>query len=99
LPRKLWRPPQFLSQARIRSPLNDPLTDFIVDLADFRLKKAKEMGADYVMKIRKDMQDKDVIAKIKETLGEDPNVTIDCTGAEQCIRIALQVLFEIPLPF
>ncbi|XP_068910992.1 sorbitol dehydrogenase-like isoform X4 [Tenebrio molitor] len=64
---------------------------FITDLADFRLKKAKELGADYVMKIRKDMQDKDVIAKIKETLGEDPNVTIDCTGAEQCIRIALQV--------
>jgi len=63
----------------------------ITDILDIKLQKAKELGAHYTIKIEKDMKEDDIVAKIKELLGEEPNKTFDCTGAEICVRTALKV--------
>ncbi|KAL3276723.1 hypothetical protein HHI36_012092 [Cryptolaemus montrouzieri] len=63
----------------------------ITDLVDDRLKVAKHFGADYIMKIEKNMSEKDIVSKIGEILGEAPNVSLDCTGVEICVRVALNV--------
>jgi L-iditol 2-dehydrogenase len=63
----------------------------ITDLVDHRLKKARELGADFTLRIDKSMTEDDIIKTIKTQLGQDPTVTLECTGAEQCVRVALQV--------
>lgn len=63
----------------------------LLDIVDFRLQRAKEMGADYTLKITKDMAEDSVVQKIKELLGEDPDISLDCSGAEQSVRVALLV--------
>jgi L-iditol 2-dehydrogenase len=55
------------------------------------LKKARELGADFTLRIHKSMTEDDIIKIIKTKLGQDPTVTLECTGAEQCVRVALQV--------
>jgi L-iditol 2-dehydrogenase len=62
----------------------------ITDVVDSRLKKAKEIGADYTLKIEKNMSEEQIVKTIKQLLGEDPNISLDCTGVEQCVRVALQ---------
>jgi hypothetical protein len=37
------------------------------------------------------MSEEQIVKTIKELLGEDPNISLDCTGVEQCVRVALQV--------
>jgi L-iditol 2-dehydrogenase len=64
----------------------------ITDLVDHRLKKARELGADFTLRIDKSMTEDDIIKTIKTQLGQDPTVTLECTGAEQCVRVALQVM-------
>jgi L-iditol 2-dehydrogenase len=63
----------------------------ITDLVDHRLKKARELGADFTLRIHKSMTEDDIIKIIKTKLGQDPTVTLECTGAEQCVRVAVQV--------
>jgi len=63
----------------------------ITDIVDCRLKIAKKLGANYTLKIEKNMTEEDIISTIRELLGEDPNITLDCTGVEQCVRVAVQV--------
>jgi L-iditol 2-dehydrogenase len=63
----------------------------ITDILEVKLEKAKELGAHHTIKIEKDMKEDDVVEKIKELLGEEPNKTFDCSGAEFCVRIALKV--------
>lgn len=63
----------------------------ITDLVESRLKKAKELGADFTLKITNQLSEADIIKKIKELLGKEPNITLECTGAEQSVRVALQV--------
>ncbi|XP_044757271.1 sorbitol dehydrogenase-like [Coccinella septempunctata] len=62
----------------------------ITDLVDIRLKKAKEMGADHVFKIEKDMTEDSIVKVIKDTMGEAPVISLDCTGVELCVRVALK---------
>lgn len=63
----------------------------ITDLVDHRLQKAKSLGADHTLLIQKNMTEGDIVKKIKEILGEEPTVSFDCTGIEQCVRVALTV--------
>jgi len=63
----------------------------VTDVFESKLQTAKEIGAHYTIKFEKGMQEDDIVAKIKELLGEEPNKTFDCSGAEQCVRIALKV--------
>ncbi|KAK9881030.1 hypothetical protein WA026_014372 [Henosepilachna vigintioctopunctata] len=63
----------------------------ITDILDERLQVAKSLGADHTLKIEKHMTEQDIIKKITELLGEDPTVSLDCSGAEVSVRVALQV--------
>lgn len=61
-----------------------------LDVDENRLNFAKKIGADYILKIGKE-DEIDIVKKIHATLGCEPTVTIDCCGAEQAVRISLQV--------
>ncbi|XP_972414.3 sorbitol dehydrogenase [Tribolium castaneum] len=63
----------------------------ITDLAEHRLNKARELGADYVFKVEKNMPEEELVKEIKCLLRVDPNITIECTGEESSIRASLQV--------
>lgn len=56
-----------------------------------KLQKAKELGAHHIIKIEKGQEEDAIVAKIVELLGEQPNKTFDCSGAQQSVRIALKV--------
>lgn len=59
---------------------------------DVKLKKAKELGADYILKTTREMTEKEIAQKIKETLKEGlPHKTFDCCGVELCVRVAMNV--------
>ncbi|KAL7036374.1 hypothetical protein ACKWTF_008789 [Chironomus riparius] len=62
----------------------------ITDLLQSRLDVAKELGADYTYVIPKDVTEDELVKKIHETLGNAPNKSIDCSGAEATNRLGLQ---------
>lgn len=53
---------------------------------------AKELGADYVFKIEKNMTEESIVKNIRELMEETPSISLDCTGAETCVRVALKVI-------
>jgi len=61
----------------------------IVDLVQDRLDVAKELGADYVIKINPDDDTNKVVENIKAQLGDAPDVTIECSGAESSVKLAI----------
>ncbi|XP_024941339.1 sorbitol dehydrogenase isoform X2 [Cephus cinctus] len=61
----------------------------ITDLLQSRLDVAKELGADATFLIEKGMSEEDNIKKIHELFGEAPNRTIDASGAQASIRLAI----------
>ncbi|XP_045467275.1 sorbitol dehydrogenase-like [Harmonia axyridis] len=62
----------------------------ITDLVDIRLKTAKELGADHVLKIERNMTEDDIVKEIINIMGEEPTISLDCTGVEMCVRVALK---------
>lgn len=62
----------------------------ITDILDVKLKAAKDLGANHTINVT-GMKEDDIIAKITELLGQQPNKTFDCTGAQICVRVALKV--------
>ena len=68
------------------------LTDLycIIDISEHRLKVAHEMGADYTVHV--DTTDSQALAeKVKSTLGCQPDITIECSGAESSIQTGIYV--------
>ncbi|XP_060523595.1 sorbitol dehydrogenase-like [Cylas formicarius] len=63
----------------------------ITDILDVKLQKAKELGADHVIKVDRSMTEDGIVAKITELLGDQPNKSFDCSGVEMNVRIALKV--------
>lgn len=61
----------------------------ITDLMDDRLTFAKEMGAHYTMKVDREMKEADIVKKIHEEMGQEPTITIDCSGVESTTRLAI----------
>ncbi|KAF2893446.1 hypothetical protein ILUMI_12731 [Ignelater luminosus] len=61
----------------------------VVDLVEFRLQQALSFGADYILKINPTDSEREIIKRILEVLGEEPNISIDCTGLESCVRICM----------
>ncbi|XP_059164914.1 sorbitol dehydrogenase-like [Physella acuta] len=60
----------------------------VTDIDEARLKKAKEIGADYVIKINS--KDPLVAAQaIEETVGDKVDISIECSGAAQSIQTAI----------
>jgi threonine dehydrogenase-like Zn-dependent dehydrogenase len=63
---------------------------FFSDIAQKRLDVAKQFGATHTFLIQ-DRDSKVVADKIIALLGEKPNVTIECSGAEPSIQTAFYV--------
>lgn len=69
-----------------------PIKVIVLDLVEHRLKLAKQIGADDVFLIKKEMDDKQIIAKVIELMECEPSCCIDCVGVESTVRVAIQVV-------
>lgn len=64
----------------------------ITDLTEYRLNVAKEMGAFKVIKVNKGDSDEQAIENIRSELNNEiPDITIDCSGFQQTIKIGIEV--------
>ncbi|CAI9105339.1 OLC1v1004239C1 [Oldenlandia corymbosa var. corymbosa] len=62
----------------------------IVDVDDYRLSVAKELGADETVKVSTSKQDVSAdIEQIQKAMGTDIDVTLDCAGFEKTMSTAL----------
>ncbi|XP_018395477.1 PREDICTED: sorbitol dehydrogenase-like [Cyphomyrmex costatus] len=61
----------------------------ITDILQSRLNIAKKLGADVTYLIQKDRLEKDVVADIHAIFEGEPNRTIDASGAQSSIRLAI----------
>ena len=60
------------------------------DINESRLAFGKKMGADQIVVV--DSRDaRDVAAKIVDAMGAEPDITIECSGAESSIQSAIYV--------
>lgn len=62
-----------------------------LDLFQSRLEVAKNLGADYVVKIERGVSPQDVAKEVTSLLGDMPDRTIECTGAESAIQTGIYV--------
>jgi L-iditol 2-dehydrogenase len=61
----------------------------VTDILDHRLETAKKLGADFTLNVR-NKTDEQIVAEIWKPLGgKQPNVTVECTGAEAATRVAV----------
>ena len=62
----------------------------LLDISQSRLDFAKELGADCT--VLTDTKDGEVMAdKVKEAMGDMPDITIECSGAQSAIQLAIYV--------
>ena len=52
---------------------------------------AKKLGADHVIKIERSVSPQDIAKQVKGLLGDMPDRTIECTGAESAIQTGIYV--------
>lgn len=85
----MWRKEKYYSKLHCDSNI---LKISISDVLDVKLEKAKELGADYILKTTRDMTEEQITQKIREILKDDePHCSFDCCGVELCVRVALNV--------
>uniref|UniRef100_A0A803WEM3 Sorbitol dehydrogenase n=1 Tax=Ficedula albicollis TaxID=59894 RepID=A0A803WEM3_FICAL len=58
------------------------------DLSASRLQKAKEVGADFTIQVKKETP-QEVAAKVESVLGCMPEITVECTGVQACIQAGI----------
>lgn len=61
----------------------------ITDLEQDRLNLAMQLGADYILLVTKQDKEDEIVRKIHQLLGEEPDRTIDASGAQSSIRVAI----------
>ncbi|GJQ69295.1 hypothetical protein Trydic_g6429 [Trypoxylus dichotomus] len=61
----------------------------VTDIVQHRLDVAKQLGADYTILVDKDASDEDIVKQVIEKLDGQPTVSMDCSGAEQSVRVAI----------
>jgi L-iditol 2-dehydrogenase len=62
----------------------------VTDIVDHRLEIAKKLGADFTVNV-KNKTDEQIVAEIWKPLGgKQPNVTVECTGAEASTRVGIK---------
>lgn len=64
---------------------------FIQDIQEKRLKTAKELGADHIVLVSQESNEVETAKKIRELTQVEPDKTIDCTGFESSVRLAIEV--------
>ena len=60
----------------------------VIDKNENRLNLASKMGADHTLRFSDEC---DIRSRIGELYPEGPDAVIDCTGSEQCVKLALDV--------
>lgn len=60
----------------------------VTDLDEKRLQMAKQLGADFVVKVTS-KEPKEMAGQIEECFGEKPEITIECSGAPPSIKTAI----------
>ncbi|KAM9408996.1 sorbitol dehydrogenase-like [Pholidichthys leucotaenia] len=61
----------------------------ITDLDPDRLAIAKDLGADFQLTVKKEDGPQQLAKSVQDILGVQPQITIECTGAESCIQTAI----------
>lgn len=61
----------------------------ITDLAQERLTMAKELGADFQLKVERGVKPQQLAKSIEGMLGVQPHITIECTGVESSVQTAI----------
>ncbi|KAJ8272252.1 hypothetical protein COCON_G00111110 [Conger conger] len=61
----------------------------ISDLNVDRLAKAKELGADFLLQVKRGETPEEMAKRVEEHLGSQPHITIECTGVESSIQTAI----------
>lgn len=61
----------------------------ITDLMENRLKMAKELGAKHTLLVSKEMSVGEMVKSVHKTFGTEPDISIDCSGAESTTRMAI----------
>lgn len=78
-----------------------------LDLFPERLALAKELGADFQLKVTKEVEPPQLAKNMEDLLGVQPHVAIECTGVERSVQTAVYVrdvedlvwaTFEAPPP-
>lgn len=69
---------------------------YITDLTIFRLNIAKEMGAYKTILVNRGDSDEQAIENVKNAIADElPDVTIDCSGFQQTIKMGMEVNIKI----
>jgi len=61
----------------------------VVDLVENRLQVAKSLGADYTVKVERGEDTSQLVQKIRDQLGDLAQATIECSGAESSLKLAI----------
>lgn len=61
----------------------------VLDLVQSKLDWAKQVGADCTLLVKKNDKEEDTVKKIRQLLGVAPDISIECTGAESCVRLGI----------
>lgn len=56
-----------------------------------RLTMAKELGADFQLKVNRGVEPQQLANSVEDLLGAQPHVTIECSGVESSIQTAIYV--------
>lgn len=67
----------------------------ITDIAENRLAIAREIGADLTINV-KDKSTEDVIAILKDKMGELPEMAVECVGFPPSVELSIKVSFPFP---
>ncbi|KAG8335549.1 hypothetical protein J6590_064830 [Homalodisca vitripennis] len=62
----------------------------VTDLVEYRLGVAKELGADFTLQVKADADEKETTKSIVKLLGGPPQITVDCTGVQASLRLAME---------
>lgn len=74
-----------LLAAKAMGASNIAITDIVAE----RLELAKSLGADHTFLIEKNRSEKENVQLVHEIMGQMPDITIDCHGAEATTRMAI----------
>ena len=67
------------------------LLSISADISESRLKVAKEFGADHTLQVDSSGSGANYAKKIEELLGTAPDISVECSGAESSIKLAILV--------
>lgn len=64
---------------------------FNADVIESKLNKASELGAEHTILIKPTDKEDEIVDRIIRTLGCQPTISLECSGAESSVRIAIKV--------